>query len=185
MVAELRSYRRLALYIFLLVIVSLLVFFWENYMEEKEVENESRFSKLPFWDVSHKHKPAANKNISQDSVKAGDTPESRLFISKEDCYLEEPVKVIEACVRCTPFEKDALKASYCVATGYYDKIKCTKSGKITLRVCYTFGSRESPELSRFTLFSVFMCFTSFFFVKWRREIVEKQAYLRLQQQLEP
>ena len=54
-----------------------------------------------------------------------------------------------------------------------------------LRPCYDIEAEEASSFNHFAFLSVVLCASSYMFVKWRRELVERRTYDRLQQQMEP
>ncbi|KAH7724527.1 CRE-JTR-1 protein [Aphelenchoides avenae] len=85
---------------------------------------------------------------------------------------------ISACEACSPFEMNALKSAYCMETGYFDKYNCS-SGKVVYVPC----TSRQPIAQTFHIFTAAMLVSAAiqtFFVHWRRGILERRSYSRLQ-----
>uniref|UniRef100_A0A158R3W8 Protein JTB n=1 Tax=Syphacia muris TaxID=451379 RepID=A0A158R3W8_9BILA len=159
--------------------MSILVFFFENYVEETEAEGESRFSMLPYWSSSQQRQNDHGKFNKSIETFLGSVTASN------NCDLVEPIRILKSCIQCTRFEKEALKTAYCAPSGYYNRIQCLKSGRIIQKPCYDSERKEAFKLKRFFLISLLCFITSFVFVKYRRDRVERRAYMKIQQSLEP
>ncbi|KAM3727497.1 Protein JTB [Dirofilaria immitis] len=97
------------------------------------------------------------------------------------CYKNEPFVVLESCIACSQFERDAVKAAYCLETGFYDKVNCTQSKRLGLKPCFNRINR-SIQFNLFALSCAFCFVISYGFVNWRQNLLRKQGYLRIQNQ---
>ncbi|VDM26572.1 unnamed protein product [Toxocara canis] len=192
--------------------ISALVFLIESRLEESISSGDTVLKKLVVWRSSEvTDYPISSANVSHPRNVALTTvhkvpavSESSLVNDSSEpssalCYMNEPFTVIEECARCSSFELDALRAGqldfllrtavgflvpgYCLESGYYDRLNCTSSGRIGLRPCYSRGDYASSRLNRVMLFWILMAVASYAFVSWRRGILDRRAYQRIQQQL--
>ncbi|KHN74087.1 Protein JTB [Toxocara canis] len=190
------SFRRMIFCIVPFSIISALVFLIESRLEESISSGDTVLKKLVVWRSSEvTDYPISSANVSHPRNVALTTvhkvpavSESSLVNDSSEpssalCYMNEPFTVIEECARCSSFELDALRAGYCLESGYYDRLNCTSSGRIGLRPCYSRGDYASSRLNRVMLFWILMAVASYAFVSWRRGILDRRAYQRIQQQL--
>uniref|UniRef100_A0A914RNJ6 Uncharacterized protein n=1 Tax=Parascaris equorum TaxID=6256 RepID=A0A914RNJ6_PAREQ len=106
------------------------------------------------------------------------------------CYKDEPFTVIEECVRCSSFERDALRTGEFVLENVAHHIwkfisRCDdpESGRLGLRSCYSRGDYASMRFNIMMASWMLMAVTSYVVVSWRRGLLDRRAYLRVQQQL--
>lgn len=72
-------------------------------------------------------------------------------------------------------------AAYCLETGFYDKLNCTKSKRLGLKPCYG-KTNGSTQLHLFTLFCALCFVISYGFVRWRQNLLRRQSYMKIQNQ---
>uniref|UniRef100_A0A0R3S2R6 Uncharacterized protein n=1 Tax=Elaeophora elaphi TaxID=1147741 RepID=A0A0R3S2R6_9BILA len=72
-------------------------------------------------------------------------------------------------------------AAYCLETGFYDKVNCTRSKHLGLKPCYKKIS-ASAQFNLFTMFCAFCSVISYGFVNWRQNMLSKQDFMRIQNQ---
>ncbi|MFH4982347.1 hypothetical protein AB6A40_009056 [Gnathostoma spinigerum] len=184
---EFCSVRRMIIVIIFVLCVSLFVFILEGYIEESRTRGEQLLKEMITWD-----KPVASQDKNKQELPSHAAVEvfknevSLNLSSSENiqCYKSEPYYVITNCARCSSFETLALKSEYCAASGYYDKLNCTKSGHTGLRPCLSKSIFANTELLRATVLTAFLSISSYLFVAWRRSILERLAFARVQQHLD-
>uniref|UniRef100_A0A914CMD0 Uncharacterized protein n=1 Tax=Acrobeloides nanus TaxID=290746 RepID=A0A914CMD0_9BILA len=157
----------------ILLIVSCIILLLEEYVEDSEFSTarslkESLLKKLPF-DTKGALDKKANAN-------ADTTPPE----ISSDCSNRDLWVLVSSCLPCTMFEMNAMKSSHCSETGYYDKYNCSIKNEIIYVPCY---AKRLPISMRFYYFA-FICWTMSAgltaFIMWRRSILERRAFARLQ-----
>uniref|UniRef100_A0AC34G7G4 Protein JTB n=1 Tax=Panagrolaimus sp. ES5 TaxID=591445 RepID=A0AC34G7G4_9BILA len=160
--------RRMLILIGFLLVSSCLILLFEEYVEENEFDTSRIIEKVAA--LSHKHSSSIPKDTQTVSV----VP---TFV---DCNSPGALKLINSCVQCSDFEINALKTAHCQQTGYFDKYLCAATNQSVYLPCHSKTLSTNSKFNYFTIFTLFssMGFTSFVF--WRRSIIEKKAYTRLQ-----
>ncbi|CAI4226267.1 unnamed protein product [Auanema sp. JU1783] len=137
---------------------SIIVFFIEEYAEENSNDMKMKIARIE--DAIHrKH-------------------------SSSHCWLEEPYELIQSCLQCSEFEINALKTKYCLTTGYYDRLNCTKSGILAHRPCSKIAEGNQRSFYWFCLVNSVLLLISYSISVKRKEVLDNHSYMRLQQQLD-
>uniref|UniRef100_A0AC34Q276 Jumping translocation breakpoint protein n=1 Tax=Panagrolaimus sp. JU765 TaxID=591449 RepID=A0AC34Q276_9BILA len=174
----------------LLLAASLLVLLFEEYVEENEYDTSRIIDRISI--LNHGNKKQKDKNEAEKQS----TPTS--------CQDPSALKLVNSCIPCSEFELKAMKTtycrqtgfydkftcsltneavykpSYCRQTGFYDKFTCSLTNEAVYKPCY---SNVTPTKTKFGVFTLAMLVSSAgfsTFVFWRRSIVERKAYSRLQ-----
>ncbi|GMR32664.1 hypothetical protein PMAYCL1PPCAC_02859, partial [Pristionchus mayeri] len=128
------------------------------------------------------------EEIAEENETKGDFDVKKVAVSmksKEDakvdetCYEKETFTVLQSCVKCTDFEKKAIKSNHCISTGFYDRLRCTSSGSLSFRPCYPSPSHRS--LVFFFFASLAVSILSGVAAFQRRSHLERFAYSRVAQ----
>uniref|UniRef100_A0AC34Q2F9 Jumping translocation breakpoint protein n=1 Tax=Panagrolaimus sp. JU765 TaxID=591449 RepID=A0AC34Q2F9_9BILA len=150
----------------LLLAASLLVLLFEEYVEENEYDTSRIIDRISI--LNHGNKKQKDKNEAEKQS----TPTS--------CQDPSALKLVNSCIPCSEFELKAMKTTYCRQTGFYDKFTCSLTNEAVYKPCY---SNVTPTKTKFGVFTLAMLVSSAgfsTFVFWRRSIVERKAYSRLQ-----
>uniref|UniRef100_A0A8R1TQB5 Jumping translocation breakpoint protein n=1 Tax=Onchocerca volvulus TaxID=6282 RepID=A0A8R1TQB5_ONCVO len=152
------------------------IFFVFIYRLENIYDGSFVLKKFVTWNIRQN----TTKNVSRvtQSIPSGITQK----LPDHMCYKNEPFIVLESCIACSQFEQNAVKAAYCFETGFYDKVNCTRSKRLGLKPCYKKINR-SAQFNLFTLFCAFCSVFSYSLVNWRQNVLRKQDYMRIQNQL--
>uniref|UniRef100_A0A915B8T9 Protein JTB n=1 Tax=Parascaris univalens TaxID=6257 RepID=A0A915B8T9_PARUN len=190
------SFRRMIFCIIFFSIISAVVFYLESRMEESIDRGDVVLKKFIAWrgsdstsvtnspsNLTHPRNIPLNASQKHSGVTEPSSESYPPAASSILCYKDEPFTVIEECVRCSSFERDALRTEYCAESGYYDKLNCTLSGRLGLRSCYSRGDYASMRFNIMMASWMLMAVTSYVVVSWRRGLLDRRAYLRVQQQL--
>ncbi|GMT04103.1 hypothetical protein PENTCL1PPCAC_26277 [Pristionchus entomophagus] len=128
------------------------------------------------------------EEIAEESETKGDFDVKKMAVSeksKEDakvdetCYEREAFTVLQSCVKCTEFEKKAIKSNHCISTGFYDRLRCTASGSLSFRPCNPGPSHRSLVI--FLLASFSISILSGVAAFQRKNHLERYAYTRVNQ----
>ncbi|EJD75635.1 hypothetical protein LOAG_17257 [Loa loa] len=151
------------------------VFFVYIYSLENVYDGDFVLKKFVMWNIQQ------NKIKDVSRVTQPISDETTPKLPDHMCYKNEPFIVLESCVACSQFERNAVKAAYCVETDFYDKVNCTRSKHLGLKPCYK-TTNQSTKFNLFTLFSAVCSASSYGFVNWRQNVLRKQGFMRLQNQ---
>ncbi|VDN07456.1 unnamed protein product, partial [Thelazia callipaeda] len=154
-----------------------LLLFIRVYRFENVHKSDFVLKKFISW---NKHLMKNNSESSQPTHLATQETDSKK--SDHMCYKNEPVVVLEHCISCSAFERNAMKAVYCQETGYYDRVNCTYSKQLGLRPCYN-KTKHSIQFFAFTIFCAFLFVISYGVINWRQNVLRKRAYMRIRNRL--
>ena len=143
-----------------------MVFVMEEYMEEDDLNGSTT--------------PKQSRTSTADSDK-----DERRTTTDECWKTDTNIIPIELCVKCSDFEANALHASYCSLSGYYDRLNCTYvgGGAIGLRPCISKGVYAQSRFNVFMACMTLMTLISTAIVQWRQSVLDRRAFARVQQQL--
>jgi len=147
----------------ILLFASLSILLLEEYVEESGYDTSKIIDRISLGRKGNSRKP--DKEEHNGSL---------------DCSDPAALKLLNSCVQCSDFELNAMKTQYCRETGFYDKYICTVTNESIYKTCY---SKLTPAKTKFSYFALVMLFSSAgftYFVFWRKTIVERRAYTRLQ-----
>ncbi|GMT32359.1 hypothetical protein PFISCL1PPCAC_23656, partial [Pristionchus fissidentatus] len=147
--------KRMITSILALMVFCVLILMLEEIAEESETKGD--------YDV----KTIAISNKPKDDAKVDET-----------CFEKEPFDVLTSCVKCTEFEKKAIKSNHCVSTGFYDRLRCTTSGSLSFRPCTPGPSYRSLVFFFFT--SLAVAILSGVVALQRKAHLDRYAYTRVQ-----
>ncbi|KAJ1363627.1 hypothetical protein KIN20_023539 [Parelaphostrongylus tenuis] len=157
--------KRLFSFIIALICFTVVVVFVEEYAED-DSGDDSQIKSI-------------SKTPSNDKSSSTARPEP-----SEMCWLSEKVSVIDSCVRCTDFERHAIKAKHCTPTGFYDRLNCTESGRVVLRPCRHPPSSIQATFYCFLVINVVLMLVSYFVSVKRMTELNRLAYARVTQNLD-
>ncbi|KAL3991153.1 Jumping translocation breakpoint protein (JTB) family protein [Acanthocheilonema viteae] len=112
------------------VILVSFIFFACLYRLENVYDADFTLKKFVTWNIQQ----STIKGVSQGMQPVSDRTIPKL--PDHMCYKNEPFIVLERCIACSPFEQNAVKAAYCLETGFYDKVNCSRSKHLGLKPCY-------------------------------------------------
>ncbi|KAL3991154.1 Jumping translocation breakpoint protein (JTB) family protein [Acanthocheilonema viteae] len=121
------------------VILVSFIFFACLYRLENVYDADFTLKKFVTWNIQQ----STIKGVSQGMQPVSDRTIPKL--PDHMCYKNEPFIVLERCIACSPFEQNAVKAAYCLETGFYDKVNCSRSKHLGLKPCYEKTSRPSCQ----------------------------------------
>ncbi|KAL3093634.1 hypothetical protein niasHT_026672 [Heterodera trifolii] len=162
--------RRLAILVGILIICSLFILLFEEYVEDSFAKADKLFRRQPS-NLPHPICPS-NGGVGANTSK------SAIFAT-----------LTQHCQRCNDFELKALQSEHCRPTGYFDVYTCpavaeykvdngTKSHHtIIYKPCLTMSrDQESDSFYMFCMASMASTVLSALYVRWRRELIERRAF---------
>ncbi|CAG9536176.1 unnamed protein product [Cercopithifilaria johnstoni] len=161
------------------------IFFVCIYRLENIYGGDFTLKKFVTWNIQRSTIKSMSRDIQplidskREKIKVSDGPTSKL--PDHMCYKHEPFIVLERCIACSQFEQNAVRAAYCLETGFYDKVNCWRSKHLGLKPCYGKANR-SEQFNLFTLLCAFCSLVSYSFVNWRQNMLRKQGFMRIQNQ---
>ncbi|KAE9554162.1 hypothetical protein FO519_002642 [Halicephalobus sp. NKZ332] len=156
--------KKMLILIGILLTASLTILLLEEYVEETGYDTAKIIDRISLGRKGNLGKPDKSKG------KTGSL----------DCSDPGTLKLLNSCIPCSDFELNAMKTQYCRETGFYDKFRCTVTNESVYKPCY---SKSTPPKTKFSYFVLVMLFSSTgftYFVFWRKAIVDRRAYTRLQ-----
>ncbi|KAI1724328.1 jumping translocation breakpoint protein (JTB) domain-containing protein [Ditylenchus destructor] len=173
------SKKRMLTLIAALLICSLVILLFEEYVEDNEFESARIFRNSPFGLPSQ-------EKLGEKSEKDGGaitSPTSNHTVTSTTqpsiCDSGEQPTLTKACQPCSQFEISAVGSGHCVETGYFDEFHCEKSNKTFHQPCFA-KSRVKTKFYSFG-FGMFISSIGFgLFVKWRKEMIDQRVYTRIQ-----
>ncbi|KAF7633043.1 hypothetical protein Mgra_00007539 [Meloidogyne graminicola] len=165
--------RMLAL-IGLLLICSLFIIFFGEYVEENLGTNKLFRRQLQ---TDSTVENTVNNKISEEEK------QNSFCISKiapTNLTTNFTISVVQDCQKCSDFEKNALQIEHCNPTGFYNTFVCTdnlNNNSTIYMPCFT-KSNKKQLFSFYTFaFISFLCtLSSWTFVRWRREFLEQRSF---------
>ncbi|TKR72838.1 hypothetical protein L596_020232 [Steinernema carpocapsae] len=162
-----------------LLFLTTVIFLLEEYVEESDADAYVMKGRTDWKSSTVGKERSKNEGSSPAPVQV--QPQKGVQINRDlidaECYLVEPVTLLEGCVPCSTFEKNAIKAAHCTQTGLYDKLNCTDTGKLGLRPCFP---NAKSRFNLFFLAMVCLAGVTYASVYWRQGILDGHHYTRIQ-----
>ena len=151
--------RRMSTVVLALVIASIVIILWEEYITDLTDQPRPSTSTLTI-------KPSKSSNSS--------IPDPSSF----KCWLTESFKVIDPCSKCSRSQILNDVTGVCKTTGFSEGIKCQQSGSVS-RPC----NIPSEHFWTFEIFMIIIAVSGFYFCNYRENLIEKMMMDKINKQI--